>query len=581
MSTLQHQPVQPAFVTYAKQNPSQMGLLVLLLVVTVFLSSGNSGGKKKLAKGHFAGATEKKKALHTMKKQIKGAKLSQIAFSIRKPGKKGFLALPHSQPGVLALGSPGFGKTASVINPALRSSIDQKHRIILFDWKYPGQAADIVPYAKAKGYKISVFAPGFPESQRINPLDLIRDSEDLVGAKALAYSMINNNSEEDSQNKFFTDNAVTLLASLFCLAKTTEYPDLLTIQKILTLPKLPKRLESSAMDIFLKLNLGQFISSQGSDRQLAGILNTTIMPLTEFLLGSNLLNTIIGKSTCKLLLEPGEMLVVGMDRSNSAALKPLIAAVLSLVGKINLLNKEEFPVVVATSPNLKPEEAKPHFKIFSSRKKASAPKKKRVPLVMSLDEMATINIPISEWLNQYRSEGLCALIGLQNPQQLPEKQKDAILAGIPTKVLFNPNEMATAKMFSEWAGKHEVSTDSKTKGFSSGKKSRSKSDRLQAVDLLQPADILKLPPGKALILNSGHSKAGESSIPFLHQFDFNKYDEQQEVACQDAWEKYIVPKLLKEAPVLPKHPEELVKERKKAIDKMLKPPKESKEKTAK
>ena len=45
------------------------------------------------------------------------------------------------------------------------------------------------------GYKrINIFAPGFQESQRINPLELIESPDDMINAQELALSILQNNS---------------------------------------------------------------------------------------------------------------------------------------------------------------------------------------------------------------------------------------------------------------------------------------------------------------------------------------------------------------------------------------------------
>jgi type IV secretory pathway TraG/TraD family ATPase VirD4 len=69
------------------------------------------------------------------------------------------------------MGGPGSGKTFSVIDQALLSAIDQGFPVLLYDFKYPTQSKRIAGYAKSKGYKVNIFAPGYRESEICNPID--------------------------------------------------------------------------------------------------------------------------------------------------------------------------------------------------------------------------------------------------------------------------------------------------------------------------------------------------------------------------------------------------------------------------
>ncbi|PZD70586.1 hypothetical protein C1752_10436 [Acaryochloris thomasi RCC1774] len=534
---LEVQPSDPSLVRYAKNNPARLGMLSACVLAVLLLQVFAGQTKKtKLAKGHLAKGLEKKNALNLMKQQQAAKKLTKTAFNIRQPGQKGFLAVPNAQPGVLVLGSPGAGKTASVINPLVRSAIDQGHRIIMFDWKYPDQASQLVPYAAARGYKrINVFAPGFAESQRINPLDLIESPEDMIGAQELALSILQNDSKvnTDSTTQFFLDSAASLLAPIFCVVKGCQYPDLLTVLMILQSENLIERLKSAKIGRYQRLMLQQAIATAGSPKQLAGLLTSTIKPLTNFLLGDNMINAVVGASSFDPILRPKEMIVFGMDRNNSEALKPLIGSTLRMTMKNNLLNKCG------------------------------------VPLIASLDELSTLELPITEWLNTNRSDGFVGLIGLQNLEQCDKDRRRELKTGCPTKMLFNPNDDETAEMFSKWLGKEQVGTKSKTEGWSSGKRSRSTSGREQAVDMLQAADILKQPEGVALVLNSGHRNAKEASVPFRHRFTYTSKDEAQEAKLQGLWEEACLPRLVGRAPAMTGEVDAMIKARRNEAKKLL------------
>lgn len=116
------------------------------------------------------------------------------------------LWVPDAQRGIAAIGAAGSGKTFSVIAPLIRSALDQGFPMCLYDFKYPAQTKRSVAYAIKRGYTVRVFAPGFPESEVCNPLDLLKDEEDAIAAGQLA-QVISKNFDRSggnaSSDKFF------------------------------------------------------------------------------------------------------------------------------------------------------------------------------------------------------------------------------------------------------------------------------------------------------------------------------------------------------------------------------------------
>jgi type IV secretory pathway TraG/TraD family ATPase VirD4 len=146
-------------------NP-QGGMIGGSILVMIFLSwqSGNAGPKAKnrLATSRWAGSKEKsaarKKAHQQMNDRranavslfIAAPKLTYLPIALAKPNKAApnpsgqkivkitqdqtVTWLPDAQRGLAVLGGPGSGKTHSVIDPALRSVIDQGFPLILYDF---------------------------------------------------------------------------------------------------------------------------------------------------------------------------------------------------------------------------------------------------------------------------------------------------------------------------------------------------------------------------------------------------------------------------------------------------------------
>ena len=95
----------------------------------------------------------------------------------------------------------------------LSCRIDQGFPIILYDYKYAEQSSRIAGIAADAGYKVSIFAPSFPESGICNPLDFIRDATDVDMARQVAIEektfcgQANYSSSPDIEAKIFKISA--------------------------------------------------------------------------------------------------------------------------------------------------------------------------------------------------------------------------------------------------------------------------------------------------------------------------------------------------------------------------------------
>jgi type IV secretory pathway TraG/TraD family ATPase VirD4 len=140
------------------------------------------------------------------------------------------------------------------------------------------------------------------------------------------------------------------------------------------------------------------------------------------------------------------------------------------------------------------------------------------------DEVPTLYLPaLHHWLNENREDGLCTVLGFQNLVQMEKMYgKDlarAIVGGCATKVIFNPQDPESAKLFSDYLGLKEVKFKQKSRGRSSGKASTNISEQIQTKPLFEPSDFLQLPTGRCILLNP-HFKRGQAAyIPLLESIN--------------------------------------------------------------
>lgn len=463
--------------------------------------AGNRSKKAKLATANFGGNKEKHNARTLALKQMKQRKRNAVGLYIGNQSLK-TVYLPNAQEGIAVCGGPGKGKTYSLINPAIRSAIDQGFPVILYDFKYPtregildgsSQTEQIVGYADKAGYRINFFAPGFKESDVCNPLDFLRSPSDAETSRQLG-TVMNRNFRllaQDKEDPFFGPAGDQLCEAIFMLAKSTPYPDVMTCQAILSMDKLVERLQNAELNYFIKASFGQLVSVGKSEKTVSSIIGTANIMFTRFMKPS-VLAAFCGKTTLPLDLQGKQLLVLGMDRERRDVVGPLLATVLHMIVNRNVA------------------------------------KGRKDPLVLALDEVPTLYLPaLVNWLNENRSDGLVTIIGFQNIVQLEEvygKKFKSILGGCATKAIFNPQEYDSAKMFSDYLGEEEVHYSQKSRGNSGGKSSTNVSEQDRTKKLFEPSQFLRLPKGQCILISPGFANKKEAAIPLNEKIQIPQYD---------------------------------------------------------
>ena len=205
---------------------------------------------------------------------------------------------------------------------------------------------------------------------------------------------------------------------------------------------------------------------------------------------ADVLPAFCGQTTIPTFLAGKQMLVLGLDREKRDVLAPLIAAILHLLISRNV-----------------------------SRLRSD-------PLFLMADEVPTLYLPaLHHWLNENREDGLCTVLGFQNLVQMEKMYgKDlarAIVGGCATKVIFNPQDLESAKLFSDYFGLKEVKFKQKSRGRSSGKASTNIAEQVQTKPLFEASDFLQLPTGRCILLNP-HFKRGKAAyIPLLESIELS------------------------------------------------------------
>jgi type IV secretory pathway TraG/TraD family ATPase VirD4 len=521
---------------YKKQIWTPQGLLTLVALGLggYWLLSGE-GKKVGVASAHWAGATEKKAARLIAIKQINERKRdglttwinTPIISTLKNPRTKdskvikrfeispqaNTVFIPDGQRGTTVCGAPGSGKTFSVIDPMIRSVIDQGFPICLYDFKFPGGQAEIhAAYARNKGYDVRIFAPGFEGSESCNLLDFLKSADDSETAGQIAKVLNKNfslNGGKGGEDPFFQLSGDQLIKAVLQLAKLSEFPDFLTCQKILALDssELIDRVKAADISPWVKTSWDQFMSMRESEKTAASVAAIASLMFTNFV-SPDILPCLCGKSTIPLDLEGKQMIIFGMDQNRRDIVGPILATVMHMIIVRNIA-------------------------------------KKRVdPLAVFLDELPTIALPnLVNWLNESRSAGFCGVLGYQNMTQLEQaygkETARAILSGCNTKFIFNPGEYESAKYFSDYLGDEEIRYKQRSRSNSKDGGSNSVSEQDKTKKMFSPEEILKLPAGSCVFINPAYANQKEASIPWKLKVNIGDGEIQRRAYGENNFESVI------------------------------------------
>lgn len=514
---------------------SPLGLVTLIscmLLVGLYVKKGFSR-RKKLARARWAGDREKLAARRQACKQLKegvynetAAYISTVAvdlpirvkgkYLLRVPPSSKRLYLPDINRGVFVGGANGSGKSYSCINPLLRSFFDRGEEVYLYDNKYhlgnASQSARVAGYALERGYEVYVFAPGYPESGVINPLDFLKDEWDGIHAEQLAITINANSrlSKGDSSkgDAFFREAADMLAKALFQYAKGCQHRDILMCFAILTLSDLPKRLfeADEVRQEELPTAFFQLISSKDSEKTAASIVASALSLFNRFV-DWNLLPVFCGSTTIPLEPKRRKLIIFATSQSSQEVVSPLIAAIIHLL------------VIKNTS------------------------KKRSNSLVCCLDEFPSIYLPrLSNWLNEKREQGFIGILGLQEYSQLEKnygkETANILFTGCVTKFLFSTGNEITANKFSKYLGEEEVINTRINRTRGKGEGSSTTQNESAKRPLFEVSQFNTLPKGKAVVISPGFASKNQANLPLLHEFEMTDEIKQLEARSVQIWNDY-------------------------------------------
>ncbi|GJD19228.1 transfer complex protein TrsK-like protein [Rivularia sp. IAM M-261] len=517
------------FKTFA--NPE--GLTMLGTLIFLILLTQVAGSKKgKISTGRVVGTAEKLAATSLALKQIRARKHNKVCFWCGSPrywfkgnfrdigavfqtfvGASPTVWIPHAERSTLVLGAPGSGKTFGTIDRMAESCMVQGFPLIVYD-KKGDQMKLLAPLAACYGYDVRIFAPGEPYSEVINPLDFMENQEDAVTAAQIAQVINANAGGSGKGDEFFSKAADLLAKALIQLAKGSDCPDLATVYCIQSIDdfinKLHASVQAGKVSRWVAASFQQYLKARDSEKTIASIDTTTVGIFSSFIQRS-LLPCFIGKSTIPTKLSGRQILIFKLDDPRRDVVGPLLAAALHMTIVSNLCTPRSDPIGIF------------------------------------IDELPSLYLKaLPQWINEYRSNGACFVLGVQSLEQLAssygENLAAAITSACSTKILYNPANYSTAEKFSQSFGNKEFIVKNKSTSNSKDGYTTTWSDNLQTMPILTADEIMRFPQGKCVITNPGYTSSGEGSIPYPLTIPIPKLDIYRISKCEKLWDEQIYPR---------------------------------------
>ena len=460
------------------------------------------------------------------------------------------LYLPDMQRGTAIFGASGSGKSYGILNPMIRSAVDQNITCTVYDFKYPEQTKEIAGYAAQRGYKLQIFAPSFAESGTFNFFDFIRDSGDSVGSGQIAEVLTENTSKGGGKdgNEFFESGGASTLSSGMLMTKWLEedseaiaiarrlwrveagasnpvVADVLTCAAILNLPGFAERIKFAVkrLNPWIIQTLAQFLSAGGGSEPggaeqmnvtQAGIIANAQKTIGQ-LVKRDFIPALCGKSTIEIDLNGANtktLTIVGLNQDYRHLITPLLATCLDLLISRNVAHSRY----------------------------------RTVPFFVSIDELPSMKLKkIANWLAEARSAGLCMAIALQNKSQLNEAygedRANTIVSNCATKHYLNPQDPDSAKSYSEYLGEQEIRYFTTSTSYQKGGGSRSRTENISKVPLMEPAEFLKMGEGRVVTISPGYRNPArkETYLPILHDITISERDRAESKKSEAAWEAIL------------------------------------------
>ncbi|UWY29366.1 type IV secretory system conjugative DNA transfer family protein [Flavobacterium sp. TR2] len=411
----------------------------------------------------------------------------------------GEVEIKNPYAGVFISGGAGSGKSKSTVEPIIYDAGRKNFTGVVYDFKFPELAKYVeTAFQNSKVERKYVNFTNMNITNRVNPIHPELMKNDSY-AREFAYSILANlNPSMISKPDFWSDNSLSLLASVFWYLRN-EHPKYCTLPHAISLilqPDLEALLNllqrnSKCVDMIATILTAH---SQGAQNQLSGVISSLQVALSK--INTAEIYFVTSESDFSLNLNDPDkpiILVVGNDPTLSETYSPVIGLILTSISKqINQQSKEKS--------------------------------------LFLIDEFPTVFIPKVEQLPATgRSNKVATILACQDIAQMVDKygkdRADTILANLGTQFYGRTTNPETAKRVSSLFGKEDKLIESTNRSKSTNmfgldpKNTSGSSYSYQERDLVKVQDVAQLETGSFYtVLSEGNPRQGKVSIPLNLSF---------------------------------------------------------------
>lgn len=490
-------------------SPPFLGCFALIVLVAILRAFTKL--QPQISDGRFATKAEVRKGYEHGLRQMARQTPNEAALAF------GSLVLSDLQPAVSVVGRSRAGKTRSIFDPGIKSAIDQEWTLLVLDVK-GSLMKKHAAYAHSKGYDVYVYAPGFDYSDGLNLLDFMQSPSDAKAAEQIA-TVLNLNFQEPGTkpDAFFSPQGISLLKTVFMLARQAPYADLLSAWKILSLDNLAARLAAANKYNLFGTELDSWVGEAAvglrsvahAEETSVGIVGSAVTHF-QSLVDCSILPCML-KSTIPIDLPGKSIVFFQIDEQNEAATSPMVATAIHMLVKRNL----------------------------------NATVKRDRTLGLFLDEFSSIRLPdIEAWISRFAEYGMVCMLGYQSDAQIRLRYSrdyaESILSSCGTKIVFNTGHPETAEKFSSALGTKDLWYQSQSQSYGKNS-SRSSTDHVQKIPLISGSAINRMKQGECIIQTPGFDYR-----PYKLRVPIKRRDNKLWRRCSLLWDSDICPTLIEQ-----------------------------------
>jgi hypothetical protein len=357
------------------------------------------------------------------------------------------------------------------------------------------------------GYEVFIIAPGFADSHCLNPMDLIKDKNDITSCSQLSRTqVVNYLPSGHHMDEWDTAGANVITAAIAYVKGLEKACDMVMVQSVIErLSSDPDSIMNGELTHYQRKAFSQYIAAIGSEKTAASIMFAAQGPASDYI-KPEITATFCRPTNVPIILGRKQMLIFRVDSSYKKSVLPIMSAVMEMVCDRNIKAGN-------VSNGLIFFDELPQYKILS----------------------------LSDILATARSQGWGVVGAIQGYKILAntygELLSESIRENFSTEITFPINSDGTAKSISDSVGDEDI----KASSYNSGKTSSTTTQ--DSTRKLLPAHLLKqIPPGTAMVSSQTIQikEKGKTlvKVPIIHQFIIPKHEKEAIDRAKKYWIKY-------------------------------------------